>query len=76
MASAGGFYLADTPYGPWGDYYPVLGDKEAEAGGTQGEMHYGVNCHPELLPGGDGREVLVSWGTPAVITMFKLGFEY
>lgn len=77
MASVGGFYLSDTPYGPWGDYYPVLGDAEAKAGGTEGKMHYGVNCHPELIPGGgNGKEALVSWGTPGVITMFKLGFEY
>lgn len=76
LASVGGFYLSDTPYGPWGDHYPVFGDAEAKAGGTEEKMHYGVNCHPELTPSGDGKEVLVSWGTPGVITMFKLSFEY
>ena len=37
---------------------------------------YGVNVHPDLLPGSDGNEFLVSWGTSAITTMYKIVFEY
>ena len=66
METSGGFYLADTPYGPWGQKFEILSE-----GG-----HYGMNCHPELLPGSNGQTVLVSWGTSSVQTMYKLSFAY
>ena len=76
MATTGGFYLSDSPVGPWGDYYEILGQQEADQGNTPDKVHYGVNCHPALLPNSDGKEVLVSWGTNSIVNMFKLSFEY
>jgi len=67
MGHQASFYLADTPWGPWSKNYPLLESKE---------MRYGVNVHPDLLPGSDGREILVSWGTNVVQTMYKLTFNY
>ena len=70
FASFGGFRLADTPTGLWSEYYNVL----IRADGAP--ITYGVDVHPDLLPGSDGNELLVSWGTSATITMYKLVFEY
>jgi len=66
METSGGFYLADTPYGPWGAYYEILSEG----------ADYGMNCHPELSPGSKGQDILVSWGTAGVQTMYMLSFLY
>lgn len=70
MASVGGFYLADTPTGPWSEFYQVL------TKGADAPITYGMNVHPDLLPDSNGKQLLVSWGTSAIITMYKLSFEY
>lgn len=62
------FYLADTPVGPWSQSYPLLESPDA--------MRYGVNVHPDLFPQRNGKELLFSWGTNVVLTMYKLTFNY
>lgn len=63
----GSFCLSETPYGPWSQSYPILSSEE---------MRYGVNVHPDLLSDSNGKEMLVSWGTNVVQTMYKLTLDY
>lgn len=37
---------------------------------------YGVKVHPHLLPSSNGNELLMSLGPAAIVTMYKLTFEY
>lgn len=68
FARQASFYLSDTPIGPWSQNYPLLESHDA--------MRYGVNVHPDLLPQSNGQELLLSWGTNVVLTMYKLTFNY
>lgn len=63
-----GFFLSDNPIGPWSEYYEVL----PYGGGSL----YGSNVHPELLPGSNGQEILVTSGDTKSQTLFKLTFNY
>jgi hypothetical protein len=68
FARQASFYLADTPVGPWSQNYLLLESPDA--------LRYGVNVHPDLLLQSNGNEMLLSWGTNVVLTMYKLTLNY
>lgn len=64
FARQASFYLSDTPVGPWSKSYLLLESPDA--------VRYGVNVHPDLFLQSNGRELIFSWGTEVVLTMYKL----
>lgn len=61
------FSTSDNPWGPWSKPYQLI---------TLPNLTYGANVHPDLLPSSDGKELLFSWGTAAIQTMYKITFNY
>lgn len=68
MGAAASFVTGDNPWGPWSKAYPLIDSSDG--------LRYGANVHPDLLPSSNGKELLFSWGTPGIQTMYKITFNY